>query len=353
MSTEKIDGSGTDGQIEPGTIDNAAVSAIAGIASTKLANWSADRNAGGFKLLNLAADTNANSAATYGQLLSFVNGKTYKDPVRAASVANVSVTYNATGGASARGQITAAPNSLDGVSLAANDRILLKNQSSGAQNGIWVVTTVGTGSNGVWDRATDFDADAEVLAGAEVIATEGTINDNATFILATNNPITIGGASGTALTFVSNSQVVAGAGLSQSGNTFNVNAANASILVQADDIQVQLSGSTLAIDGSGVKVADAGITATQLAASVAGSGLLGGAGTALSVDWKQDTFTGNNSTTVFTLTAAAIGNKAVVSAKGLIQQPGGVDYTLSGTSLTFTTAPKSGWHIQVSYIAAT
>lgn len=351
MSTERIDGSGIDGQIEPETIDNAAIAAAAAIASTKLAPWSANRDGGGFSLLNLASSTQANAAATYGQVLAFSNGKTYKDPVRAASTANVSVTYSNTGGASARGQITAAPNTLDGVTLAANDRILLKNQTSGDQNGIWVVTTVGSGANGVWDRATDFDADVEVVAGAEVIVAEGTVNDNATFILATNNPITIGGGSGTSLVWVSNSQVIAGAGLSQTGNTFNVNAANASILVQADDIQVQLSGGTLAIDGSGVKVANAGITETQLATSVAGAGLNGGAGTALSVDWRQDTFTGNNSTTVFTLAAAAVGNKAVVSAKGLIQQPGGVDYTLSGTSLTFTTAPKNNWHIQVSYVA--
>ena len=72
---------------------------------------------------------------------------------------------------------------------------------SGAQNGIYVVSTVGTGSSGVWDRATDFDTDAEVTAGAFAFVEEGTTNADSGWVLATNNPITIGGASGTALTF--------------------------------------------------------------------------------------------------------------------------------------------------------
>jgi hypothetical protein len=128
-------------------------------------------------------------------------GLDFKQSVRAASTANVSVTYTATGGTSARGQITAVTNSLDGVTLANGDRVLLKNQTTGAQNGIWSVTTVGTGANGVWDRATDFDSDAEVTAGAFVWVTEGTVNADVGYVLTTNDAITIGGASGTALTF--------------------------------------------------------------------------------------------------------------------------------------------------------
>lgn len=347
MSTERIDG---EYQIEPGTIVDASIAAGANIASTKLAAWSANRNANNFKLTNLQPGSSANDAVTYSQLLAVANGSSYKDPVRVASTANVAGTYNATGGASGRGQFTAMPNTLDGVSLAANDRVLLKDQSSGAQNGIWVVSTLGTGSNGVWDRAEDFDADSEVLAGLQIPVTEGTTNQDTVWLLTTNNPIVIGGGSGTALTFQGMSTILAGAGMSQTGNTFNINAANASILVGTNDISVQLSGSTLAIDGSGLKVADAGITPTQLASGVAGPGLNGGAGTALSVDWRQDVFTGDNSTTVFALSGSPIGNKAVVSVKGVIQIPG-TDYTISGTSLTFTTAPRNNWHVQASYVA--
>lgn len=171
------------------------------------------------------------------------SGLDVKASARAASVASVTVTYNATGGTSSRGQITAAPNSVDGVNLAVNDRILLKDQSTGAQNGIWTVTTVGTGSNGVWDRATDFDTDAEVTAGAFVFVTEGTVNSDTGWVLTTNDPITIGGGSGTALSwaqFSGSGAIVAGAGLTQSGTTFNVGAGTG-ITVNADDIQISAS----------------------------------------------------------------------------------------------------------------
>jgi hypothetical protein len=161
----------------------------------------ADVSLGNFKITNLATPTLDTDAANKGYVDAARSGLDVKQSVRAASTANVTVTYSATGGTSTRGQITAAPNTLDGVTLAANDRILLKNQTTGAQNGIWVISTLGTGANGVWDRATDFDTDAEVAAGAFMFVEEGTVNQDSGWVLATNNPITIGGASGTALTF--------------------------------------------------------------------------------------------------------------------------------------------------------
>jgi len=161
----------------------------------------ADVAFGSFKITGLADPVADTDGANKRYVDSARAGLDVKASVRAASTANVTVTYSATGGASTRGQITAAPNTLDGVTLAANDRILLKNQTTGAQNGIWVVSTVGTGANGVWDRASDFDADAEVTAGAFAFVEEGTANSDSGWVLATNNPITIGGASGTALTF--------------------------------------------------------------------------------------------------------------------------------------------------------
>jgi hypothetical protein len=83
--------------------------------------------------------------------------------VRTATTANVG-TYTATAGLHKRSDNSA--NVLDGVTLIATNRILVKNSTNGAANGIYVVTTAGTGANGVWDRATDFDADTEVTANA-------------------------------------------------------------------------------------------------------------------------------------------------------------------------------------------
>ncbi len=190
----------------------------------QMAAPTADVSLNSRKITNLADPTNAQDAATKLYVDAARSGLDVKQSVRAASTANVTVTYAATGGASARGQITAAPNTLDGVTLAANDRILLKDQSTGAQNGIWVVTTLGTGANGVWDRATDFDADAEVTSGAFTFVAEGTTNDNSGWVLTTNDPIVIGGGSGTALAFAQFSgagQITAGAGLTKTGNTID------------------------------------------------------------------------------------------------------------------------------------
>lgn len=176
------------------------------------------------RITSVGAPTAATDAATKSYVDGVASGLDVKASVRLASVANVSATYSATGGTSGRGQITAAPNTLDGVNLAANDRILLKNQTTGAQNGIYVVTTLGSGANGVWDRATDFDTDAEVTDGAFTFIEEGT-QAGTGWVLTTNNPITIGGASGTALVFAQFSggaSYTAGNGLQLAGQQFSV-----------------------------------------------------------------------------------------------------------------------------------
>ena len=112
----------------------------------------------------------------------------YKQAVRVVSISNVTLA----GGA---------PNSVDGVTLSLNDRVLVIGQSSGVQNGIYYVTTLGSGANGTWTRSTDTDATGELLSGTIVMVTEGTAYADTQWKLTTNDPITIGS---TALTFVQN-----------------------------------------------------------------------------------------------------------------------------------------------------
>ncbi|NBW33866.1 MAG: hypothetical protein EBR30_02305 [Cytophagia bacterium] len=241
------------GQLKPLNIVDADVASSAAIATSKLADngnfilrngtvaMAAALQMGNNKITGLGTPTAATDAATKGYVDGLSQGLDVKASVRAASTANVSATYNATGGTSSRGQFTAAPNTLDGVTLAANDRILLKDQTTGAQNGIYVVTTLGTGANGVWDRATDFDSDAEVTAGAFTFVEEGTTNADSGWVLTTNNPVTIGGASGTALTFAQFSgagQITAGNGLTKTGNTIDVVGTAGRIVVAADSIDL-------------------------------------------------------------------------------------------------------------------
>lgn len=82
---------------------------------------------------------------------------------------------------------------IDGVSVIAGDRVLVKDQSSGGANGIYVCAA------GAWSRSTDADVSAEVSAGLYVFIEEGSTNADSGWILSTNNPITLGT---TALTFV-------------------------------------------------------------------------------------------------------------------------------------------------------
>ena len=114
-----------------------------------------------------------------------LEGSDYKASVRVVTVANV----NLSGGA---------PTSVDGVTLVANDRVLVTAQSTGSQNGIYRVKTLGTGSNGTWVRSKDADTNDDVTAGMVVMITEGTTYADTQWKLTTNDAITVGT---TSLTF--------------------------------------------------------------------------------------------------------------------------------------------------------
>lgn len=206
----------------------------------QLAVPTADVSLNTHRLINVLDPIAAQDAATKAYVDAMSVGLDVKASVRAASVANVAGTYNATGGASGRGQFTAALNTLDGVALAINNRILLKNQTVPGANGIYVVTVVGTGVTGVWDRAPDFDTDPEVTSGAFVFVEEGTQGAEG-YVLTNPNPVTIGGGSATALSFVQFSGAgtwIAGAGLTLTGSTFDVVGTANRITVAADTVDI-------------------------------------------------------------------------------------------------------------------
>jgi hypothetical protein len=157
------------------------------------------------KAINLADGSNPTDAVTKQQLDAAVRGLDWKASVRAASTANVSL---------------AAPGTtLDGVTLASGDRILLLAQTTGSQNGIYVWT----GSAAALTRATDADASAEVTGGMAVTVTEGTVNADKVFVLTTNDPITL---DTTSLAFSQlgggGSTYTNGNGIALAGNVFSI-----------------------------------------------------------------------------------------------------------------------------------
>jgi hypothetical protein len=92
----------------------------------------------------------------------------------------------------------AQPNSVDGVSVAINDRILVKDQGNSMQNGLYFVRTVGTGANGWWTRTLDANQDAFVTSGLTVEINSGSTNAGKTYKIITTDPIYLGN---TGLTF--------------------------------------------------------------------------------------------------------------------------------------------------------
>lgn len=123
---------------------------------------------------------------------------------------------------------------VDGVTLATGDRILIKDQAAPAANGIYTVN-----ASGAPTRATDADVSAEVTGGMTVWVNEGTTNADTAWTLTTNDAITLGS---TSLTFTQTSglgQITAGAGLTKTGNTIDVATASSTrITVNANDIDL-------------------------------------------------------------------------------------------------------------------
>lgn len=154
----------------------------------------------GQRAIGAADATSATDLVTKQQLDAKADSRDWKESVRAASTANVTVASALTNGSS-----------MDGVTLATGDRVLLKNQTTGAENGIYTVV-----ASGAAPRAADADTSAEVNAGMTVTVEEGTVNGDKRFVLTTNNPITLGT---TALVFT----VDAGGGLSQAYTTVQEN----------------------------------------------------------------------------------------------------------------------------------
>lgn len=174
------------------------------------------------KITNLATPTLDTDAATKAYVDATKQGLDVKDSVRVATTANITLSATQT---------------IDGVAVIAGDRVLVKDQTTGSQNGLYVVAA------GAWSRSTDADSSAEVTAGMFTFVTEGTVNADTGWVLTTNDTITL---NTTALSFTQFSgagQIDAGTGLSKTGNTINVGTASAArIVVNADNIDLATIG---------------------------------------------------------------------------------------------------------------
>lgn len=257
-----------------------AASTISDLASVvkaytldEFADPAADINLNSHKIVNLTNGSSAGDAVNLGQLQAAVAGLAPKDSVRVATTANVTLATGLENG-----------DTVDGVTLATGDRVLVKSQTAPEENGIYVVAASGAPS-----RSTDADS-SDDIRGALVSVEEGTANGNSLWMMTTDAPITIGTTGLTWTQFLSGIAYTWGGGIGISGSTVSITAGTG--LTQDTD------GLSLTVP---VTVANGGTNATTAA----------GAKTNLGFTTKYTASIGNGSSTTITVTHN-LGTTAVV-----------------------------------------
>jgi len=247
---------------------------------------------------------NATDAATKGYTDALKQALDIKDSVRVASTANIAVASALINGST-----------IDGVLVATGERVLLKNQTATAENGIWVVVASGAAS-----RSTDADVSAEVTTGLYTFVSEGTASAGTGFVLTTADPITLGTTGLTFTEFSGAGQVIAGNGLTETGNTLSINTA---ITADLSTVQTFTNKSI-----SGGQITSAVANATLAANVTTNANLTGGV-----------TSVGNAATVItnanLTGGVTSVGNAATVITNANLTG----DVTSSGNATTLTNAP--------------
>ena len=202
----------------------------------------------------VATPTDDAHIATKGYVDAARSGLDVKASVRVATTAAVTIASQLENG-----------DVVDGITLATDDRVLVKHQSTASENGIYVVQ-----SSGAAVRSDDANTSAEVTTGMFTFVSEGTANADTGWVLTTNDTITLGTTGLTFVQFSGAGQITAGDGLTKDGSTLNVNVTANRTAITSDAIDIastyvgQSSITTLGTittgiwNGTDIAVADGG-----------------------------------------------------------------------------------------------
>lgn len=250
--------------------------------------------------VTLPADpASALQAATKQYVDNIAAGITFDTAVQVSTISALPAVTYSNGSSGVGATLTKSTNgaigSIDGYALSVGDRVLVKNQASALENGIYQVTTLGSGSIPfVLTRPTDADTNTKIKYGKFVFVQNGTLNGGFGFInTSPTNPIVIGTDAITYTTFNSAQTTVAGAGLSKTGNTVDIGTASSGrIVVNADDIDLA-SGIVTAGTYKSVTVDTYGrVTAGTTPTTVSGFGITDALTTSSNLNDLNDVSTG-------------------------------------------------------------
>lgn len=321
-----------------GTTNQVSVSAATGSVTLSLpqnihtgatpqfagASLTANLAMGSNRVTGLADPTDPQDAATKAYVDARAAGLDPKESARAATTGPITLSGVQT---------------IDGVALSVGDRVLVKDQANSAQNGVYVV------ASGAWARAADMNEPAELTAGLFFFVESGTLHANSGWVKSSDSVGVVGTDPITFVQFSGAGQIIAGEGLSKTGNQLDVNvAATGGIEVVSDALQLKSSlagnglsyaSGVLTVGGTTNRIT-VGATSVDIASTYVGQSSITTLGTISSGTWQG---------TIISPTYGGTGvnnGSRTITLGGNFTHSGAHTLTLTTTGNTNVTLPTTG-----------